>query len=126
MNCQSFRFLPDYAIRIEDNRKPSGPLRWTALFRFFGNNPVGTGGKPVRYVDEVFEPVIESDGSFRVAQFDDHKFYPVVVDEGAKAMIAVGRYLDSVHGTVVGSFVCPATPSDIAEYASRGSHNHAA
>ena len=126
MNRPAFQFFPEHTIRIEGNRKPSGPLRWTGLLRFFGHNPVGIGGKPVRHVDEVFEPVVEPDGCFRVPEFDDYKFHPVVVDEGVPVMVAVGRYLDSVHGTVVGSFVCPATPRDIEDYASRGAHNHAA
>lgn len=114
-----FQFYPERTIRIEGGAKPSGPLRQTALFRFRGYDGVGVPGKAVRHLDKVFEPVVERDGSFRVPEFDNDVFHAVVVGADAKVMIAVGRYLDSVHGTVVGSFVCPATPSDIAEFASR-------
>ncbi len=122
----SFRFYPEHTIRIEGGAKPLGPLRQIEAARFRCDNPVRVRGNLVRKVDEVFRPELQEDRSFVVPQYDPNERFAAIVDDLADFYVAVGRYLDSVHGTVVGSFVCPATPSDIAEYASRGSHDHAA
>lgn len=121
-----FQFLPERTIRIEGNAKPSGRLRQTEAARFRFDNAVRVRGQLVREVDEVFRPELQEDGSFVVPQYHPDERFAAIVDDPADFYVAVGRYLDSVHGMVVGAFVCPATPSDIAEYASRGSHDHAA
>ena len=96
------------------NGMPSGTPRPRRIASLLLHDLIGAPGKVVCHTDEVFEPVIEPDGSFCVPQFDSDKFYRVVVREGADFHFAVGRYLDQFHGLVVASFARPASPVDIA------------
>lgn len=114
------------SMLVEGNRMPSGTPRPRRVASLVLHDLVGDCSQVVCYVDEVFEPVVDPDGVFRVLQLDRDVFYPVVVREGADFHFAIGRYLDQVHGAVVASFFRPASPSDLTAYASRGQHNHAA
>lgn len=126
MNRPAFQFFPEHTIRIDGGVKPSGPLRQTAASRFRCDNAVRVRGQIVRKVDEVFRPELQEDGSFVVPQYDPNERFAAIVDDLADFYVAFGRYLDSVHGTVVGSFVCPATPSDIALFTTREAQDRAA
>lgn len=120
MSGGSFEMVPEMTIRIEGGLKPSGRLRRTSASRFSGNNFVRIRGQLVRKVDEVFRPELQEDGGFVVAQYDPDIRFAAIVDDLADFYVAVGRYLDSVHGTVVGEFVAPATAQDVADMAARG------
>lgn len=110
----------------EGNAMPSGAPRPRRIASLVLHDLVGAPGKVICHTDEVFEPVVDADGGFRVPQFDSGVFYPVVVREGADFQFALGRYLDELHGTVVASFARPASASDIALYGSREAQDHAA
>jgi hypothetical protein len=118
------QFVPEKTIRIDGNTKPLGRLRWASCVRYFLNDCIGFGRQLICKVDEVFRPERQDDGGFFVPQFDSDKLFAPVVHDGADYYVAVGRYLDPVHGTVVATFVRPATPSDIASFCTREAQDH--